>query len=111
MLCYIFHLRAFVKFWESVDLRAFSPRPAPPRGFLPLPRPAGKKAAPHIPAKKAQIAQKITSSRILPSRIRATIHSRLRSPVEQKLLAQFTCFFINPPFILYLTDIIHHVNQ
>ena len=37
MKCYIFHLRTFVNIWESVDLRAFSPRPAE------------KKAAPHIP--------------------------------------------------------------
>ena len=49
------HLRTFVKLWELVDLRAFSPRPAPPRGFSPLPRPTlprpvEKKAALHIPA-------------------------------------------------------------
>ena len=46
----------FVKLWELVDLRAFSPRPVDfhlcpaPRIFtLAPPRPAEKKAAPHIP--------------------------------------------------------------
>ena len=38
IICYIFLLRTFVKFWELVDLLAFSPRPAPL--IFTLPRPA-----------------------------------------------------------------------
>ena len=57
-----FHLRTFVKLWELVDLRAFSPRPAlprpapwiftfaPPRGFSSSPCPAGKSSAPPRPS-------------------------------------------------------------
>ena len=50
------NLRTFVEFLNQSIYALFRPGPACP---------AGKKAALHIPAKKAQIAQKITSSKNL----------------------------------------------
>ena len=44
-----FSFTQFKIFWEQVDLRAFSPRPAPPRGFSPLPRPISPRSADFYP--------------------------------------------------------------
>ena len=97
---------SFMRFCKILGISRFTRFFAPAR-----PTPQEKRPPCTSLPKKPKLHKKLHLQRILPSRIRATIHSRLRSPVEQKLLAQFTCFFINPPFILYLTDIIHHVNQ